>query len=40
VIGKKEQVLGKVEVHGVVLAMMSRHANERRRDLAMAKMAM
>jgi hypothetical protein len=40
VLGKKEQALGKVEVHSVVLATVSRRADERRRDLAVAETAM
>jgi hypothetical protein len=40
VIGKKEQVLGKAKVHGVMLAMVSHRADERRRDLAVAETAM
>jgi hypothetical protein len=40
VVGKKEHALGKAEVHGVVLATVSRRADKRRRELAVAEMAM
>jgi hypothetical protein len=39
-VGKKEHTLGKVKVHGAVLATASRRADERRRDLTVAETAM
>jgi hypothetical protein len=40
VIGKREQALGKAEVHGAVLTMVTHRVDERRRDLAVAETAM
>jgi hypothetical protein len=38
--GKKEHELGKAEVHGVVLATVSHHVDERRRGTMVAEMEM
>jgi hypothetical protein len=38
VIGKKEQALGKAEVHGAVLATVSYRVDERRRGTVVAEM--
>jgi hypothetical protein len=40
VIGKREQVLGKAEVHGAVLTTVSHRVDEHRRDLTVAETAM
>jgi hypothetical protein len=38
--GKKEHELGKAEVHGAMLATVSRRADKRRRGTVVAEMAM